>query len=161
MIGFAIVTGILSLKIKVFLGKQQTRRRASQLPGAQQVPNTPPSNSNSKRKTDPGDFQGATQNLERRSQVHASVRAAEKSAGSEVAPCETGWVSKGRELSEEAIAGNASSSSPKLQTKVLPFVRAYGQILRPTHVLMPRVTISLASYAAKKPAGVLPNGEEG
>lgn len=84
-----------------------------------------------------------------------------KSPGSEAAPFKTGQVSKGRKLSEEAIAGNASSSSPKLQTKVLPFVRAYGQILSPTRVLMPRVTISLASYTVKKPAGVLPNREEG
>jgi len=93
--------------------------------------------------------------------VCTSARAAAQLSESEAAPFKTGQVSKGRALSEEAIAGNASSSSPKLQTEVLPFVRAYGQILSPTRVLMPRVTISLASYAAKKPAGVLPNGEEG
>lgn len=80
---------------------------------------------------------------------------------SEVAPFETGQVPKGHELSEEAITGNASSSIPKLQTKVLAFVRTYGKTLHPTRVLMPRVTLSLASYMAKKPAGVLSNREEG
>lgn len=75
---------------------------------------------------------------------------------SEAAPLKAGQVSKGHELPEEATVGNASSSPLELQTEALPFVRAYGQILSPTHALMPRVTISLASCTAKEPSGVVP-----
>lgn len=71
--------------------------------------------------------EGRTQNLQRCSGVHTSVHTAAKSAGSDAALFEAGQVSKGHELSEEAGAGNASSSHPKPQTEILPFVSAYGQ----------------------------------